>query len=412
MLEKTEPQTIAPQQFAEIERKHGANNYTILGDVVLSHGEGVWLYDTNGNRYLDCLSAYSAVSQGHCHPRILQAMIDQAQRLPLASRAFRNDQFAKFLLKLNEVTGFDKALPMNSGAEAIETALKLTRKWAYTRKGVPHNQAEIIVAQGNFHGRTTTIISFSTETAYREMFGPHTPGFTTVPYGDIEAIRRSITPNTAGILIEPIQGEGGVIVPPDGYMRAVRDICTKNNILFMADEIQVGLGRTGKMFAFEHENARPDILILGKALSGGFYPVSAICADTEIMDVFEPGDHGSTYGGNPLGAAVATEALNVIVDEHLAERAAELGEYYLERLAEIPSPYVKEVRGKGLLIGIEVNETAGGAHRFCLELQKRGILCKDTHKTVIRFAPPLVIDKETIDWTIPIVTEVLNMPQN
>lgn len=410
MLEKTEPQTLAPQRYAEIERKHGANNYTILGDVVLSHGEGVWLYDIDGNRYLDCLSAYSAVSQGHCHPRILQAMIDQARRLPLASRAFRNDQFAKFLLKLNEVTGFDKALPMNSGAEAIETALKLTRKWAYTRKGVPHNQAEIIVAQGNFHGRTTTIISFSTETAYREMFGPHTPGFTTVPYGDIEAIKRSMTPNTAGVLIEPIQGEGGVIIPPDGYMRAVRDLCTENNILFMADEIQVGLGRTGKMFAFEHENARPDILILGKALSGGFYPVSAICADTEIMDVFEPGDHGSTYGGNPLGAAVATEALNVIVDERLAERAAELGEYYLERLAEIPSPYVKEVRGKGLLIGIEVNENAGGAHRFCLELQKRGILCKDTHETVIRFAPPLVIDKETIDWTIPIVTEVLNMP--
>lgn len=410
MVEHTPIQQMDPQTLARIEREHGANNYTILGDVVLSHGQGVWLYDTGGNRYLDCLSAYSAVSQGHCHPRLVNVMTKQAQRLTLCSRAFRNDQFARFLLKLNEVTGFEKALPMNSGAEAVETAVKLTRKWAYTRKGVPLNQAEIIVAKGNFHGRTTTIISFSTEPAYRDLFGPHTPGFKAVPYGDTAALKEAITPNTAGILIEPIQGEGGVIVPPDGYMSDVRALCDDHNILFLADEIQVGLGRTGKMFAYEHENARPDILILGKALSGGFYPVSAICADGSIMDVFEPGDHGSTYGGNPLGAAVATEALAIIQDENLAERAAELGEYFQERLAEIPSPHVKEIRGKGLLIGIELKPEAGGAHRFCLELQNRGILCKDTHKTVIRFAPPLIIDRETIDWAIPIVTEVLNLP--
>ncbi len=401
-----------PINYEKIEKQHGANNYTILGDVALSRGEGVWLYDTEGNRYLDCLSAYSAVSQGHCHPRLVAALIDQAQKLTLCSRAFRNDQFARFLLKLNEVTGFDKALPMNSGAEAVETAIKLVRKWAYVRKGVPKNQAEIIVAKGNFHGRTTTIISFSSEPAYRDLFGPHTPGFIQVPYGDIEAIKQAITPNTAGVLIEPIQGEGGVIMPPDGYLRQVREVCTANNMLFMADEIQVGLGRTGKMFAWQHENARPDVLILGKALSGGLYPVSVACADSAIMDVFEPGDHGSTYGGNPLGAAIAIEALNVIVEENLAGRAAELGTYFMERLQEIPSPYVKEVRGKGLLIGVELNEAAapfGYAHHFCLELQNRGILCKDTHETVIRFAPPLVIDRETIDWSIPIITEVLNL---
>ncbi len=401
-----------PINYEKIEKQHGANNYTILGDVALSRGEGVWLYDTEGNRYLDCLSAYSAVSQGHCHPRLVAALIDQAQKLTLCSRAFRNDQFARFLLKLNEVTGFDKALPMNSGAEAVETAIKLVRKWAYVRKGVPKNQAEIIVAKGNFHGRTTTIISFSSEPAYRDLFGPHTPGFIQVPYGDIEAIKQAITPNTAGVLIEPIQGEGGVIMPPDGYLRQVREVCTANNMLLMADEIQVGLGRTGKMFAWQHENARPDVLILGKALSGGLYPVSVACADSAIMDVFEPGDHGSTYGGNPLGAAIAIEALNVIVEENLAGRAAELGTYFMERLQEIPSPYVKEVRGKGLLIGVELNEAAapfGYAHHFCLELQNRGILCKDTHETVIRFAPPLVIDRETIDWSIPIITEVLNL---
>ena len=411
MIDQVET-TISAEEIVRIEREHGANNYTVLGEAVLSRGEGVWLYDVNGDRYLDCLSAYSAVSQGHCHPRLVNAMIEQAQQLTLCSRAFRNDQFANFLLKMNEVTGFDKTLPMNSGAEAVETAIKLTRKWAYTVKGVPFGQAEIIVMDGNFHGRTTTIVSFSSEAQYRDMFGPGTPGFKSVPFGDVEALRTAVTPNTAGILFEPIQGEGGVLMPPDGFLQAVRQICDEHNILFLDDEIQVGLGRTGKMFAWEHENARPDILILGKALSGGMYPVSAICADTAVMDVFEPGDHGSTYGGNPLGMAIATEALDVLMDENLADRAVEMGEYLMERLHEIPTPYLKEIRGRGLLIGLEVNEKAdalGSAHFFCEELQKRGILCKDTHGTVIRFAPPLVITREHIDWMIPVVTEVLNL---
>jgi ornithine--oxo-acid transaminase len=404
--------TMTPAEIIHIEKKHGANNYTVLGDAVLSRGEGVWLYDVNGDRYLDCLSAYSSVSQGHCHPRIVQAMITQAQQLTLCSRAFRNDKFASFLAKMHEVTGFDKSLPMNSGAEAVETAIKLARKWAYTVKGVPQGQAEIIVMSGNFHGRTTTIISFSSEAQYRDPFGPGTPGFPVVPFGDVEALRAAITPNTAAIMLEPIQGEGGVILPPDGYLRAVRQLCDEHNVLFIDDEIQVGLGRTGKLFAWQHEDARPDILILGKALSGGLYPVSAVSADAPVMDVFIPGDHGSTYGGNPLGAAVATEALSVIMEEHLAERAEELGEYLMERLQEIPTPYLKEIRGRGLLIGLEVNEKAdylGSAHFFCEELQKRGVLCKDTHGTVIRFAPPLIISKAEIDWLIPVVTEVLNL---
>lgn len=412
MLDAVQTREWTAEEIARVEREHGANNYTVLGDAVLSHGEGVWLYDVNGKRYLDCLSAYSAVSQGHCHPRLVRVMQEQAAQLTLCSRAFRNDQFAKFLLKLSEVTGFDKSLPMNSGAEAVETAIKLVRKWGYTRKHIPLDQAEIIVADGNFHGRTTTIISFSSEADYRDLFGPHTPGFHIMPYGDLEAIKAAVTPNTAGILVEPIQGEGGVIMPDEGYLSGIRELCDEHNILFMADEIQVGLGRTGKMFAWEHENARPDVLILGKALSGGMYPVSAICADAEVMDVFEPGDHGSTYGGNPLGTAVAAEALDVIMDEKLDERAAELGDYFMERLAEVPSPYVKEIRGRGLLIGLEVNEKAdalGSAHYFCEELQKRGILCKDTHGTVIRFAPPLVITKEQIDGMIPTITEVLNL---
>lgn len=413
MMHDTTAETMMElSEIAQIEKQYGANNYTVLGDAVLARGEGVWLYDMDGRRYLDFLSAYSAVSQGHCHPRLVNTMIEQVQKLTLCSRAFRNDQFARFLLKMHEITGFDKSLPMNSGAEAVETAVKLVRKWAYVKKGVPKNQAEIIVAKGNFHGRTTTIISFSTEPQYRDLFGPHTPGFVVVPYGDLEAIRAAVTPNTAGILVEPIQGEGGVVVPTDGYLKGIREICDANNVLFMADEIQVGLGRTGKMFAWQHEDARPDVLILGKALSGGMYPVSATCADTAVMEVFEPGDHGSTFGGNPLGAALATEALSIIQDEQLAARSAEMGEYLVERLHEIPSPYIKEIRGKGLLIGVELNAEAdalGSAHFFCEELQKRGILCKDTHGTVIRFAPPLVISKEDIDWAIPIVTEVLNL---
>ncbi|MCB0194224.1 MAG: ornithine--oxo-acid transaminase [Anaerolineae bacterium] len=397
------------KEIMDLEYRHGAHNYTPLPDVVIERGEGVWLYDVNGKKYLDCLSAYSAVSQGHCHPRLVKVLTEQVQQLTLTSRAFRNNRYPYFLKKLHEVTGYDMALPMNSGAEAVETAIKVVRKWAYVKKGVPRNQAEIIVAGGNFHGRTITVISFSSEPQYKELFGPHTPGFVIVPFGDAQAIEAAITPNTAGVLLEPIQGEGGVIIPPEGYLRQVRDICTHHNVLFVADEIQVGLGRTGKMFACDHEDVRPDVMILGKALSGGFYPVSAAVADEAIMGVIEPGDHGSTFGGNPLGSAVAHEALNIIIEEGLVDNAAEIGQYFQERLAEIPSPHLKEVRGKGLLIGLEVNEQAGGARRFCEALRDRGILCKDTHETVIRFAPPLTIDKETIDWAIPHITEVLNM---
>ncbi|MCB0209163.1 MAG: ornithine--oxo-acid transaminase [Anaerolineae bacterium] len=397
------------KEIMDLEYRHGAHNYTPLPDVVIERGEGVWLYDVNGRKYLDCLSAYSAVSQGHCHPRLVKVLTEQVQQLTLTSRAFRNNRYPYFLKKLYEVSGYDMALPMNSGAEAVETAIKVVRKWAYVKKGVPRNQAEIIVTNGNFHGRTITVISFSSEPQYKDLFGPHTPGFVMVPFGDAQAIEAAITPNTAGVLIEPIQGEGGVILPPEGYLRQVRDICTRHNVLFVADEIQVGLGRTGKMFACDHEDVRPDVMILGKALSGGFYPVSAALADEAIMGVIEPGDHGSTFGGNPLGSAVAHEALNIIIEEGLVDNAAEMGQYFQERLAEIPSPHVKEVRGKGLLIGLEVNEQAGGARRFCEALRDRGILCKDTHETVIRFAPPLTIDKETIDWAIPRITEVLNL---
>ncbi|MCB0165663.1 MAG: ornithine--oxo-acid transaminase [Anaerolineae bacterium] len=395
-------------RLIDIEHRHGAHSYAAL-DVVIERGEGVWLYDVTGQKYLDCLSAYSAVSQGHCHPRLVKVLTEQAQQLTLTSRAFRNTRYPYFLQKLHEVTGYDMALPMNSGAEAVETAIKVVRKWAYVKKGIPRNQAEIIVAGGNFHGRTITIISFSSEPQYKDLFGPHTPGFKIVPYGDVQAIKEAITPNTAGVLIEPIQGEGGVIMPPDGYLRQVRELCTQHNVLFMADEIQVGLGRTGKLFACDHEGIRPDVMILGKALGGGFYPVSAALADEAIMGVIEPGDHGSTFGGNPLGSAIATEALNIILEEGLIENAAELGQYFQERLAEIPSPHVKEVRGRGLLIGVEVNEQAGGARRFCEALRDQGILCKDTHETVIRFAPPLTIDRETIDWAIPRITDVLNL---
>lgn len=395
-------------KLIDIESQHGAHCYAAL-DVVIERGEGVWLYDVTGQKYLDCLSAYSAVSQGHCHPRLVKVLTEQAQQLTLTSRAFRNTRYPYFLQKLHEVTGYDMALPMNSGAEAVETAIKVVRKWAYVKKGVPRNQAEIIVAGGNFHGRTITIVSFSSEPQYKDLFGPHTPGFKIVPYGDAQAIKAAITPNTAGVMIEPIQGEGGVIMPPEGYLRQVREICTQHNVLFMADEIQVGLGRTGKLFACEHEGVRPDVMILGKALSGGFYPVSAALADAEIMGVIEPGDHGSTFGGNPLGSAIATEALNIIMEEGLVENAAEMGQYFQERLAEIPSPHVKEVRGRGLLIGVEVNEQAGGARRFCEALRDEGILCKDTHETVIRFAPPLTIDRATIDWAIPRITDVLNL---
>lgn len=396
------------QEYIQIEEQFGAHNYHPL-DVVIEKAQGVWVYDVEGNKYLDCLSAYSAVNQGHVHPKILAAMVEQAQKVTLTSRAFRNDQLPLLYKELSEVSGYEMSLPMNSGAEAVETALKLARKWAYTVKGVPRHQAEIITVSGNFHGRTISIVSFSTEPSYRDDFGPFTPGFVTVPYGDDKAIESAITPNTAAVMIEPIQGEAGVIIPPAGYLKKVSDLCKKNKVLLIADEIQTGLCRTGKLFASQHEDVRPDMVVIGKALAGGFYPVSAVLADAAILGLFTPGEHGSTFGGNPLAAAVARAALKVLVEEKLADRSAELGAYFLDQLAEIPSKHVKEVRGRGLFIGVELNEASGGARRFCEALQKTGILAKETHNYVIRFAPPLVIDKETIDWALPRIREVLQM---
>jgi ornithine--oxo-acid transaminase len=391
-----------------MEEKYGAHNYHPL-DVVIERAEGVWVYDVDDNKYLDCLSAYSAVNQGHVHPKILQALIEQARRVTLTSRAFHNDQLPLLYKELSEMTGYEMSLPMNSGAEAVETAVKLARKWAYQVKKVPRHQAEIIVAAGNFHGRTVTLVSISTEPSYRDDFGPFTPGFVTVKYGDADAIAKAITSNTAAVLLEPIQGEAGVIIPPAGYLKKVAEICSKNNVLFMADEIQTGLGRTGKLFAAHHEDVRADVTIIGKALAGGFYPVSAVLTDEKILGLFTPGEHGSTFGGNPLAAAVSRAALRVIREEKLSERAQQLGEYFIEQLSEIPSPHVREVRGRGLLIGVELKPEAKGARRFCEALQKKGILAKETHDNVIRFAPPLIIDKETIDWALPSIREVLNM---
>ncbi len=398
--------SLTTADYISLEERYNAHNYAPL-DVVLTRGEGVWVWDVEGRRYLDCLSAYSAVNQGHCHPRIVGAMVEQAQRLALTSRAFRNDQLPLLAQELCELTGFEMMLPMNSGAEAVETALKAARKWGYTVKGVPDGQAEIIACTGNFHGRTITIITFSPEEQYRAGFGPFTPGFKLIPYGDADALERAITPHTVAFLVEPIQGEGGIIVPPERYLKRVREICTAHNVLFIADEIQTGLGRTGKLLACEHEGVRPDVVTLGKALSGGMYPVSAVLAAREVLGVFGPGDHGSTFGGNPLACAVAREALRVISDEHLCERSAELGEYLIARLREIESPYVQTVRGKGLFIGIVLKPEAGGARRFCEMLQSRGLLAKETHGTVIRLAPPLVITKEELDWAVEQIAAVL-----
>lgn len=396
------------QEYIEIEDRYGAHNYHPL-DVVINKGEGVWVFDVEGKKYLDCLSAYSALNQGHVHPAILKAMIDQAKKVTLTSRAFRNDQLPLFYKELSEMTGYEMSIPMNSGAEAVETALKLARKWGYVVKGLPRYKAEIIVANGNFHGRTISIISFSTEQLYKNDFGAFTPGFINVPYGDASAIEKAITPNTAAVMLEPIQGEGGVLIPPLGYLKQVADICKKNNVLFVADEIQTGLGRTGKLFASDYDGVRPDMVIIGKALSGGFYPVSAVLADTPIMGLFQPGEHGSTFGGNPVAAAVARAALKVIRDEKLVENAANMGAYFMAQLRAIQSPHVKEVRGKGLLIGVELKPEAGGARRFCEALMTKQILAKETHDNVIRFAPPLVIDKKTIDWAIERISEVLKM---
>jgi len=396
------------QENIELEERYGAHNYHPL-DVIITRGEGVWVFDVEGNRYLDCLSAYSALNQGHVHPKILNVLIEQAKHLTLTSRAFRNDQLPLFFKELSALTGYDMALPMNSGAEAVETAIKLTRKWAYQVKGVPRHHAEIITCQNNFHGRTVSIISFSTEPLYRDDFGPFTPGFLVVPFGDAEAIAEAINPHTAAVMLEPIQGEAGVNIPPEGYIKEVRNLCTENNVLFIADEIQTGLGRTGKMFACEHESVRPDMLIIGKALSGGFYPVSAVVADAYLLGLFQPGEHGSTFGGNPLGIAVAREAIRVLVEENMVANSAKMGEYFYEQLVEISSPHVKEVRGKGLLIGVELYPKAGGARRFCEAFVKEGILAKETHENVIRFAPPLIINQATLDWAIPRIRKVLNM---
>ena len=395
----------------DIEDQYGAHNYLPL-DVVLQRGEGVWVYDVEGKRYLDCLSAYSALNHGHRHPRIVKALVDQAQKLTLTSRAFRNDQLGLFYKELCALTGYEMAVPMNTGAEAIETALKAARKWAYRMKGVPDGQAEIITCAGNFHGRTITIVTFSTEPLYKDGFGPFTPGFKTIPYSDVQALEAAITPNTAAFLVEPIQGEGGVVMPPEGYLAEVRETCTRRNVLWMADEIQTGLGRTGKLFACDHEGVRPDVVIIGKALAGGVYPVSAVLASQEILSVFTPGSHGSTFGGNPLGAAVARKALRVLVEEGLIENSARMGEYFLNWLRQRldGNARVREMRGKGLLIGVELKKEVGGARQFCEELAVRGLLCKETHQDVIRFAPPLIIDRETIDWALGHIIEVLNMP--
>ena len=385
--------------------EYSAHNYAPL-PVVIAHGEGCWVTDVDGHKFLDMLSAYSAVNFGHSNPEILEAFIKQARTLTLTSRAFHNDQFGPFCELITSITGYDMVLPMNTGAEAVETALKTARRWGYEVKGVEKDKAEIICCTGNFHGRTTTVISFSDDPC-NLPFGPFTPGFKLVQYGDADALEKAITPNTVGFLVEPIQGEGGINIPPDGYLTKCREICTKHNVLMMADEIQTGLARTGKLFAVQHENVRPDVLILGKALGGGVMPVSAVLADKEIMGVFDPGSHGSTFGGNPLACAVAMAALTILTRDKYAERAAELGGPFVERLKTIKSPLIKEVRGRGLMIGIELEPEAGGAKKFCKKLKEVGILCKESHDHVIRIAPPIVIEQKDLDWAFERIKRVL-----
>ncbi len=397
---------LSTRDYIALEDEYGAHNYKPL-DVVITRAEGAWVWDTEGRKYLDCLSAHSALNQGHCHPRIVRAMLEQAQRLALTSQAFRNDQLPLLAEELCELTGYEMVLLMNSGTEAVETALKAVRRWGYTVKGVPDGQAEIIACDGNFHGRTITVITFSPEEQYRDGFGPFTPGFELIPYADAEALERAITPNTVAFLFEPIQGEGGVVVPPKGYIRDVREICTEHNVLMVADEIQTGLGRTGKLLACEHEGVRSDVVTLGKAFSGGMYPVSAVLASREVLGVLGPGDHDSTLSGGPLACAVAREALQVIVDENLCQRAVELGDYFITRLQAIESPYVALCRGKGLLIGIVLQPQAGSARRFCEALKVRGVLTKETHGIVIRLAPPLIVTKEELDWALKRIEDVL-----
>jgi ornithine--oxo-acid transaminase len=390
-------------ELIELEDQYGAHNYRPL-DVVVEHAEGVWVYDVEGKRYLDCLASYSALNQGHCHPKILKAMIEQARRVTLTSRAFRNDQLPLFYQELHDLTGFEMALPMNSGAEAVETAVKAARKWGYKLKGIPDGKAEIIVCANNFHGRTVTIVSFSTDEQYRDGFGPFTPGFKVIPFGDANALREAITPNTCAFLVEPIQGEAGIVFPPAGFLKEAAAICRENRVLLIADEIQSGLGRTGKLFAYMHEGITPDVVIVGKALSGGFYPVSAVLASEEVLGVFNPGDHGSTFGGNPLACAIARSALRVLVAENLIQRSADLGDYFLTKLKTLKSPHIREVRGKGLWIGIELDVPA---RPYCEALKELGILCKETHEYVIRIAPPLVITREDIFWAFERIKRVI-----
>ncbi|MGH7540218.1 MAG: ornithine--oxo-acid transaminase [Gemmatimonadota bacterium] len=394
------------QEYIQEVERFSAHNYHPL-PVVLERGEGCWVWDVEGKKYLDCLSAYSAVNQGHRHPRIIGALEEQASRLTLTSRAFHNDQMGPFLHELCEATGFARALPMNTGAEAVETAIKAARKWGYEIKGVPDGEAEIIVCENNFHGRTTTIVGFSSEAQYRHGFGPFTPGFRMIRYGDADALAAAIGPNTVGFLLEPLQGEGGVVVPPDGWFARCLELCRERNVLVLNDEIQTGLGRTGRLFCADWEGDRGDVLIVGKALGGGVYPVSAVLANDEVMDVFTPGDHGSTFGGNPLGAAVGRAALRVILEEDLSGRSDRLGRWFRERLREIDSPHIEEVRGRGLMIGVVIKRESGPARPFCEALQERAILAKETHEQVIRFAPPLVIEEETLEWALPQIAEVV-----
>jgi len=397
---------LTTQDYIAIEDRYNAHNYHPL-DIVIERGRGPWVWDIEGNKYLDFLSAYSAVNQGHCHPRIVAAAKDQLETLTLTSRAFRNVQLALLVKELCELTGFDMCLPMNSGAEAVETLFKAVRKWAYVEKKITEDRAEIIVCRDNFHGRTITTVSASTEPDYRRDFGPFTPGFIPVPYGDAEALRRAITPNTAAFLVEPIQGEAGVLIPPAGYLKAVEAICRENNVLFCVDEIQTGLGRTGRLFAFEHDGVRPDVATIGKALSGGILPVSAVLSRRDVLGLFEPGQHGSTFGGSAFAARVAREALKVLVDEKLVEQSAKLGEYFLNRLRALKNPLIADVRGRGLFIGVELKPEAGGARGYCEKLMQKGLLCKETHVNTIRFAPPLVITQEELDWAFDRVREVM-----
>ena len=399
-----------PNNYIQLEDKFGAHNYKPL-DVVLNRGEGVWVWDVDGNKYMDCLSSYSAVNQGHCHPKILRTMIEQSQKLTLTSRAFRNDQLALFYQELCKLTNSHKVLPMNSGAEAVETAIKIVRKWGYTIKAVPKDQAEIIVCTNNFHGRTITIVGFSTDENSRAGFGPFTPGFKIIPFGDASALERAITPNTVGFMVEPIQGEAGVIIPPAGYLREAKSICEKNKVVLILDEIQTGLGRTGKMLAEEHDGIEADLTLIGKALSGGFYPVSAVLSNTEVMHVLQPGEHGSTFGGNPLACAVARTALKVLVEEGMIENAAEMGSYFLGGLKQIKNTLIREVRGKGMLIGVELLPEAGGARQYCEKLKEVGLLCKETHNHIIRFAPPLIITRGQVDWALERIAAVFTQAE-